>query len=173
MLRTEKLVLCGVLTALAAIFSYVEALIPFSFGVPGIKLGLANVAIVFALYSLGFRFALLINFMRILLVSFLFTNVTMALYSLAGACLSLVIMEGLRRIGRFSLIGVSAAGGVFHNIGQLLIAVWVVKTIGLFGYLPALIAAGTATGVLIGFITGHVLRILPSGGRGAAGVMKK
>lgn len=152
MLRTEKIVLCGILTALAAVFSYVEALIPFSFGVPGIKLGLANVVIVFALYSLGFRFALLINCLRILLVSALFANMTVALYSLAGACLSLAVMGALRRTNLFSIVGVSAAGGVFHNIGQLMIAVAVVKTVGLLGYLPVLIAAGAATGILIGII---------------------
>ncbi len=153
MLRTEKIVLCAVLTALAAVFSYVEALIPFSFGIPGIKLGLANVVIVFALYSLGFRFALLISCLRILLVSALFANMTMALYSLAGALLSLAVMGALQRTGLFSTIGVSAAGGVFHNIGQLIAAVLVVETVSLLGYLPVLIAAGTVTGILIGMIT--------------------
>ena len=163
MWQTKNIVLCGIITALAAVCSYVEALIPFSFGVPGIKLGLANVVIVFALFTMGFRWAVLISFLRIALVSSLFGNVTMALYSMAGALLSLAVMEALHRTGWFSIVGISAAGGVFHNIGQLLVAVFVVETPGLFGYLPVLIGAGTATGVVIGIITAtagaHVMRI--------------
>ena len=124
---TNKLGLSGVLTALAAIFSYVEALIPFSFGVPGIKLGLANVVIVFALYSIGPRFALLISVVRILVVSSLFGSPAIAMYSLAGALLSLAVMVPLQKTGKFSMIGVSMAGGVFHNIGQLVVAALVVE----------------------------------------------
>jgi heptaprenyl diphosphate synthase len=157
---TNKLALSGVLTALAAIFSYVEALIPFSFGVPGIKLGLANVVIVFALYSIGPRFALLISVVRILVVSSLFGSPAIAMYSLAGALLSLAVMVPLQKTGKFSMIGVSMAGGVFHNIGQLVVAAWVVETMQILYYFPVLLIAGMVTGILIGIIVTRVSRTI-------------
>ena len=157
---TNKLALSGVLTALAAIFSYVEALIPFSFGVPGIKLGLANVVIVFALYSIGPRFALLISVVRILVVSSLFGSPAIAMYSMAGALLSLAVMVPLQKTGKFSMIGVSMAGGVFHNIGQLVVAAWVVETMQILYYFPVLLIAGMVTGILIGIIVTRVSRTI-------------
>ena len=157
---TNKLALSGVLTALAAIFSYVEALIPFSFGVPGIKLGLANVVSVFALYSIGPRFALLISVVRILVVSSLFGSPAIAMYSLAGALLSLAVMVPLQKTGKFSMIGVSMAGGVFHNIGQLVVAAWVVETMQILYYFPVLLIAGMVTGILIGIIVTRVSRTI-------------
>lgn len=157
---TNKLALSGVLTALAAIFSYVEALIPFSFGVPGIKLGLANVVIVFALYSIGPRFALLISVVRILVVSSLFGSPAIAMYSLAGALLSLAVMVPLQKTGKFSMIGVSMAGGVFHNIGQLVVAALVVETMQILYYFPVLLIAGMITGILIGIIVTRVSRTI-------------
>lgn len=157
---SNKLALSGVLTALAAIFSYVEALIPFSFGVPGIKLGLANVVIVFALYSIGPRFALLISVVRILVVSSLFGSPAIAMYSMAGALLSLAVMVPLQKTGKFSMIGVSMAGGVFHNIGQLVVAALVVETMQILYYFPVLLIAGMVTGILIGIIVTRVSRTI-------------
>lgn len=147
------MVLCGVLVALAAIFSYVEALIPISIGIPGVKLGFANIVVVFALYKIDFKSALAISFVRILIMSALFGNPTMALYSLAGGMLSLVMMQILKITGFFSIIGVSMAGGVFHNVGQVCMAVLVMETIGLFSYLAPLIIIGMITGIFIGFVT--------------------
>ena len=118
----KKSVYFGVFTALALIVSYVEALIPFSFGVPGIKLGLANIVVVAALYMWGGTTALLLSVVRILLSGFLFGNMFAILYSLAGALLSLSVMALLKKSGRFSVTGVSIAGGVFHNIGQMMAA---------------------------------------------------
>lgn len=158
-LSTNKIALCGVLTSLAAIFSYVEAIIPFNFGVPGIKLGLANVVIVFALYTLGVSYAVLISIVRIIIVSSLFSSPAVAMYSLAGALLSLFCMALLKKTGKFSTIGVSMAGGVFHNLGQLAVAAAVVETLQLLYYLPVLIVAGMITGILIGII---VVRAMPA-----------
>lgn len=158
-LSTNKIALCGVLTSLAAIFSYVEAIIPFNFGVPGIKLGLANVVIVFALYTLGTSYAVIISIVRIIIVSSLFSSPAVALYSLAGALLSLVCMALLKKTGKFSTVGVSMAGGVFHNLGQLAVAAAVVETLQLLYYLPVLIVAGMITGILIGII---VVRAMPA-----------
>lgn len=148
----------GVFTALALILSYVETLIPISFGVPGIKLGLANLVIVIVLFIYGGKEALLLSVTRILLSGFLFGNLSMILYSLAGGVLSLVIMALLRRIGGFSVQGVSIAGGVFHNIGQLLLAMIIVETYQVGYYFPVLLVSGLVTGLLIGIVSSEVLK---------------
>ena len=148
----------GVFTALALILSYVETLIPISFGVPGIKLGLANLVIVVVLYTYGGREALLLSVTRILLSGFLFGSLSMIFYSLAGGVLSLAVMVFLRRLGGFSVQGISMAGGVFHNIGQLLLAVVVVETYQVGYYVPVLLISGLVTGMVIGVISGEVLK---------------
>lgn len=148
----------GVLTALALIFSYVETLIPVSFGVPGIKLGLANLVTVIVLYKTGWREALLLQVVRILLAGFLFGNLFSILYSLAGGILSLTVMALLARTGRLGVPGVSVAGGVSHNTGQLLVAMAVVETYRVGYYLPVLLIAGVATGCVIGIVSGEVLK---------------
>ncbi|MCI8630889.1 MAG: Gx transporter family protein [Firmicutes bacterium] len=157
-MRTEKLVLCSILVALSAIFSYVEAIIPIPLGIPGIKLGLANVVTVFALYRLGFGSAVIISAVRIIIVSSLFGNPAMVLYSFAGAGLSLAVMILLKCTNAFSIIGVSMAGGVFHNAGQVAMAVIVMETAGLFSYLSALIPVGMFTGVFIGIVSDKAIR---------------
>ncbi|MDO4599203.1 MAG: Gx transporter family protein [[Ruminococcus] gnavus] len=148
----------GVFTALALILSYVETLIPISFGVPGIKLGLANLVIVVVLYTYGGREALLLSVTRILLSGFLFGSLSMIFYSLAGGVLSLAVMVFLRRLGGFSVQGISMAGGVFHNIGQLLLAMVVVETYQVGYYVPVLLISGLVTGMVIGVISGEVLK---------------
>lgn len=148
----------GVFAALALILSYVETLIPISFGVPGIKLGLANLVIVIVLYTYGGREALLLSVTRILLSGFLFGSLSMIFYSLAGGVLSLAVMVFLRRLGGFSVQGISMAGGVFHNIGQLLLAMVVVETYQVGYYVPVLLLSGLVTGMVIGVISGEVLK---------------
>lgn len=147
-------------TALALIFSYVETLIPVSFGIPGIKLGLANLIIVIALYRLKLKEAYLLSVTRVLLSGFIFGNYFSILYSLAGAFLSLSVMALLKRDGGFSVIGVSIAGGVSHNIGQLMVAVLVVETYQVTYYLPVLLIAGLLTGGLIGIVSSETLKRL-------------
>lgn len=148
----KKVACCAMLTALAMIFGYVEALIPFSFGIPGIKLGLANVVIVVALYLLPVHLVLLIQLARIMLVSFLFGNMSLLLYSLAGGILSFLVMCLLKHAKGFSITGVSMAGGVSHNIGQLFVAMTVVHNFNLMFYLPVLLTAGLVTGCLNGVL---------------------
>ncbi|MBC5687870.1 Gx transporter family protein [Mediterraneibacter sp. NSJ-55] len=148
----------GVFTALALIFSYVETLIPIQFGIPGVKLGLANLIIVIMLYKGTVREAFLLSIVRILLSGFLFGNLFSIVYSLAGGVCSLLVMYILKKRGTFSVIGVSIAGGVFHNIGQLSIAMAVVETVAIGYYLPALLAAGALTGALIGVVSDAVLK---------------
>lgn len=146
------------LAALSAIFSYVEVLIPIPLGVPGIKLGLANIVIVFALYKIDFGSAILISIVRIIIVSALFANPMMAMYSLAGTMLSLIVMYLLKKVEIFSITGVSMAGGVFHNVGQVSVAALVVETVGLFSYLTILIPVGMITGAVIGVVSDKAIR---------------
>ena len=148
----------GVFTALALILSYVEMLIPVSFGIPGAKLGLANLIIVVMLYKTDWKEALLLSVVRIVLAGFIFGNMFSILYSLAGGVLSLAVMAGLKRTGSFGVAGVSVAGGVSHNVGQLLAAAWVTGTAGVFSYLPVLLAAGSLAGVAVGAAAGMVIR---------------
>lgn len=154
--NTQHLAQLGLLTALALTAGYIELLIPVPIGIPGVKLGLANLMIVWALYALGPADALAINGIRILLSGFLFGNLSMILYSLAGAALSFVCMYGAKKSGRFSMTGVSIIGGVTHNAGQLLTAMLVLETKSLFYYGPVLLAAGLITGMLIGIVAGEV-----------------
>lgn len=149
---TGAIALGGMLTALALIFSYVEMLIPFSIGAPGIKLGLANTVIVYALYKLGDRYAFSVNICRILLSGLLFGSVFSTLYALSGGLLSFGVMAALKKWGIFSEAGVSMGGGVAHNFGQLLVAVFVVKTPQVMAYFPVLVFSGIAAGTLNGII---------------------
>ena len=150
----------GVFTALALIFSYLESLIPIRFGIPGIKLGLANLLTVILLYKRNAREALLLSVVRVILSGFLFGNLFSIVYSLAGGILSLFVMAVLKGTGRFSVMEVSAAGGVFHNMGQLLVAMAAVETYRVGYYFPVLLIAGVVTGLLIGTVAEQVLKRL-------------
>lgn len=150
----------GVFTALALIFSYVETLIPVIVGIPGIKPGFANLVIVIVLYKMDMKTAALLSIVRVLLAGFLFGNLFSILYSLAGAMLSLFVMAFLRKTGWFSLIGVSIAGGVCHNIGQLAVAAIVVETFSVTYYIPFLLLAGMVTGMVTGFMADKMLKHL-------------
>ena len=150
--------MAAVLTALAMIFSYIEMLFPFSFGVPGIKLGLANVVTVVALYTLGTGCAFSVNMLRVMLSGLLFGNVFAILYSLAGALVSFAAMTLLKKTNLFSITGVSMAGGVFHNLGQIIVAALIVENAKLFYYFPALLFAGMTTGILMGIIAYSVCK---------------
>lgn len=154
--KTQHLAQLGLLTSLALIAGYIELLIPIPVGIPGVKPGLANLMIVWALYAMGPLEALAVNGMRILLSGFLFGNLSMILYSLAGAFSSFVCMYLAKKSSRFSMIGVSIIGGVTHNAGQLLTAMMVLETKSLIYYGPVLLAAGLITGFLIGVLTEEV-----------------
>ena len=156
----SKVAYFGVFTTLALIFSYVETLIPIQFGIPGVKLGLANLIIVIALYRMKLSEAYLLSIVRVLLAGFIFGNYFSIIYSLAGGLLSLTVMALLRKKGGFSVIGVSIAGGVFHNIGQLIIASVIVEPFSVMYYVPVLLIAGLVTGLLIGIASDGMLKRL-------------
>lgn len=150
----------GVFTALALIFSYVETLIPVNFGIPGVKLGLANLIIVVALYKMRLSEAYLLSVVRVLLAGFIFGNYFSIIYSLAGGLLSLTVMALLKKWGGFSVQGISIAGGVFHNVGQLIVAAVVVETFSVTYYFPVLLVAGLLTGLVIGIVAELMLKRL-------------
>ena len=150
----------GVFTALALIFSYVETLIPFNFGIPGVKLGLANLIVVIALYKMKLSETYLLSVVRVLLNGFIFGNYFCIIYSLAGGILSLSVMALLKKKGGFSILGISMAGGVMHNIGQLLIAMLIVETFSVVYYVPVLLISGLLTGFAIGVVSGEMLKRL-------------
>lgn len=150
----------GVFTALALIFSYVEAMIPINFGIPGVKLGLANLIVVIMLYKGDWKDALFIAVARIVLSGFIFGNLFSILYSLAGGLLSLLVMILLKKTNVFSIAGVSIGGGAAHNVGQLLVAMFVVQTYQVGYYLPVLLIAGVLTGALIGIVALEVVKRL-------------
>lgn len=150
----------GVFTALALIFSYVETLIPISVGIPGVKLGLANLVVVIVLYKLDAQTAYLLSIVRVVLAGFIFGNLFSILYSLAGGLFSLTAMTILKKSGKFSLIGVSIAGGVFHNVGQLIVAALVLESLSVAYYFSVLLISGVVTGMLIGVISGEMLKRL-------------
>lgn len=160
-LRTKKLALSAILAALAMILSYVEAMVPMPVPIPGIKLGLANLVILLAIYRLGFKYALAINCIRIFVTGLLFTGVFGILYSLAGGLLSLLVMYLLYRTGIFSMVGVSMAGGVAHNLGQLLTACLIMSNIRLMSYFAVLLFAGMGSGILMGIAAWLVCQRLP------------
>lgn len=148
----------GVFTALALIFSYVETLIPIHIGIPGVKLGLANLIVVIALYRMGLREAYVLSVVRVILAGFLFGNLFAILYSLAGGLLSLTVMVFLKKTEKFSVLGVSMAGAVFHNIGQLIMAAIVLESLSITYYLPVLMISGIVTGLLIGIVANEMLK---------------
>ena len=156
----KKVSLYGILVSLAFIASYIEVLIPFNFHIPGMKLGLANIAVLVALYTGGAKAGITVSIIRIILVGLTFGNPYSAIYGLSGGVLSLVGMIFLKRTDFFGMVGVSMAGGVVHNLGQLLCAMILLKLPAVFTYLSYLILVGTVTGALIGIIDEEVLKRL-------------
>lgn len=154
----NKVAVFGVFTSLALILSYVELLIPINFGIPGMKLGLANLLVVILLYKGCPRDALLLSVIRILLSGLIFGNMFSIFYSLGGGLLSLAVMVFLKKTGQFTVAGISIGGGASHNVGQLLVAMFIVQTYQVGYYLPVLLIAGVITGAVIGILSAEVLK---------------
>ena len=160
-MKTKTVALTGLLIALALILSYLESLVPLSFAIPGIKLGLPNLVIVFALYRLKPPVAAAISLLRVALVALLFGSALSLAYSAAGAVRSLAVMLLLRRTGRFGCAGVSVTGAVAHNLGQILTAALLLETPSLAWYFPALCLSGTVAGVVIGLLAALLVKRIP------------
>jgi len=151
-MSSKKIAYCGLLTTVALLLSYVERMFAIPMIVPGMKLGLANVAVLIALYILDNKTAFSISILRILISALLFTGFASFLYSASGALLSFTVMAFCKKTNIFSMIAVSILGGISHNIGQITIACVIVENIGLFYYMPFLIILGIATGFITGIV---------------------
>lgn len=160
-MKSKKIAYYGLCIALAFVLSYVESLFPTFIAVPGVKLGLTNLVVLIALVRIGKKDAFFINMIRILLVGFTFGTAFSLLYSFAGGILSFLVMMLFYGKNRFSVIGVSVAGGVAHNVGQILVAMVVLESNALLYYLPVLILSGTLAGVVVGILCGEVVKRLP------------
>lgn len=156
-LDTKKMVTLASLIAIAMILSYVEHLVPAFVAVPGVKMGLSNIATVFALYTLGWPFSICVSVVRVFLSGLLFGNLFSLIYSLSGAFLALAVMILLKRIDKFSTVGVSVAGGVMHNVGQIIAACIVMNSAAISLYVIPLIISGTLAGIVIGLLSGILI----------------
>lgn len=157
----RRVALTGMMASLALIFSYVEVLFPFNAGIPGVKLGLANLVPLIILYRLDARYAFAANLIRVILAGLLFSGLFAALYSLAGSLASFLVMYLLKKTRLFSVIGVSTAGGVFHNLGQLTVAMLAVSGPQLIHYMPVLIISGMIAGIIVGIGASILLDKIP------------
>lgn len=155
----------GLLSTLSLIFSYVESLIPFLNSMPAIKMGLSNIVVLYALYVISAPAAFILMIMRVLLSAFLFQGAFSILYGLAGGLLSLIVMSLLKKTYAFSIMAVSIAGGVSHNIGQFITAVLILNFESMVAYLPILIISGLIAGLLIGIITTKIINIIKKRGK--------
>lgn len=163
-MKNKNVAFCGVFTALAMIFSYIEALLPISLGVPGAKPGFANIAVLIVLYIAGAKAAFAVDVLRIVLTGMLFGNMASFIFSISGGLLSVLIMIFLKSTNRFSIAGISVAGGVSHNIGQIIAAAAVTKTPGIAYYLPVLLVTGVIAGIINGIVAGIVKKCLHKSG---------
>lgn len=157
-MHTEKVAKMGLILALGMILSYVEVLIPIAPTMPGVKIGLSNALVLLLLYSYGVGYAVIYQVTRIVLTAILFGNVFSAVYSLAGATLSLAVMLLIKRCQWLDIPGVSMLGGVFHNVGQLIVAYFFVRNVAVAWYLPVLLVAGAISGYLIGLLSELILK---------------
>ena len=151
-INTQKIAVCALLTAIALIFSYIESMLPIPFPVPGMRLGFANIAIIAVLYLYGFKEALTVNVIRIILASLLFGNINSFFFSIAGGLASLCVMYLLKKTGKFSVIAVSGVGGVVHNIAQIFISIWVLGSPAIGYLMPIFIILGVVTGIICGIV---------------------
>lgn len=159
--KTKKIAILGVLTSVALVLSYLEAIIPPIYSaVPGIKVGLPNIVIILILYRFGFKQAISVSLMRVFIVALLFGNAMTLAYSLSGAILSLLAMVLVRRIDKFSQVGVSIIGGVMHNLGQVLVAIVLLHSTLIGYYMLILTFTGTLAGVVVGIAGSLLIRRL-------------
>lgn len=157
-MKSKKVATYGLLVALAFILSYIESLFPLPVPVPGIKLGLANLIVLTALYTMGVKEAFVLSVIRILLVGFTFGGPSKMIYSMAGGLLSWLLMSLLKDRKLFSQVGVSIVGGISHNIGQIIVAMIIVENVNMIYYLPILLVFGVFTGAMVGILGSLIIK---------------
>ena len=159
-MKTKRVAFLGLAISLAMVLSFVESQIPALVAIPGIKVGLPNLVIVFLLYKVGWKEAVIVSIVRTFLVSVLFGNMQTFTFSVIGAAVSLICMILLKKLNWFSCIAVSITGGVFHNVGQIIAACIWTQTEEVVLYLPVLLVSGTVAGAVIGLIAGMLVKRL-------------
>jgi heptaprenyl diphosphate synthase len=159
-MKIKRITVIGISVSLAMILSYLESMIPSFVPVPGIKIGLSNLIIVILLYSGGTVDAFLTDIIRIILSSVLFGSPLSFLFSISGGLLSFFVMWLLKKTGILSVLSISAAGGVCHNTGQLVMAIIILKSPALYYYLPPLLMGGLLTGLFNGIVSAELVRYL-------------
>lgn len=157
-MKIKKVTFLAIFVALSMMLSFVESQVPPLTAIPGVKMGLANIAVVFTLYRFGFKEAAGVSILRVLLMSLIFGNALSLAYGLCGAVFSLISMALLKRFTAFSSISVSVVGGVLHNLGQIIVAYFVTDTAELIYYLPVLVISGTLAGIVIGVVAGIIVK---------------
>ena len=156
----KSLTVTALFASLSLVFGYIEHLLPFDLGIPGVKLGLANLIIVIMMYTFSVRQSFLVLLIRIFLSAMLFGNIFSLWYSLAGGILSFLTMLLLKKLGGFSSVGVSIGGGVAHNVGQLTVALLLLESPAIAFYLPVLLVSGAVTGAVIGLTATPIIKRL-------------
>ena len=141
--------------------SYIESRIPAFVAIPGIKVGLANIAVIFTLYKFGIKEAITVSVIRVLLVSMLFGSPVSLIYSISGAILSLITMIILKKLTPLTSVAVSVSGGVMHNIGQIAAASFMLSTNVVVYYLPFLLLSGTIAGIVVGIVSALLIKRVP------------
>ena len=159
-MNVKKMTTLSLIISVAMILSYIESLIPAFVAIPGVKVGLSNIATVFALYTLGAPYAIAVSVIRVLLSSLLFGSVASMIYSISGAVFALGVMIALKHIKLFSEIGVSIAGGVMHNVGQVVAAALIMNNGAIAYYIAPLIVSGIVAGIAIGVVSGILINRL-------------
>ncbi|MBP1754603.1 MAG: putative rane protein [Firmicutes bacterium] len=159
-MKSKKVATYGILIALAFIFSYIESLFPVSNAIPGIKLGLANLVVIVALYKMGVKEAFVLSILRIILVGFTFGNPSTMMFSLVGGLLSWFLMVIFQKTKLFSMVGISIIGGIAHNIGQIVVSIFVVENVDIIYYLPFLLVSGVIMGALVGILAAIIIKRL-------------
>ena len=163
--RAQQVALSGLLTSLMLVFGLIERQFPLTAAIPGVKLGLANSVLLYSLYMLGIRQSFILMLLKALMSWLIYTNMNAMFYSLGGGLMSLLAMIALSRVSGISIIGVSALGAVFFNVGQILVAVVMLHTPQLIvTYLPILMVSGVVTGVLTGVVAKMVMKHLKAMG---------
>ncbi len=160
-MKNKSIATVSIVTAVALVLGYIESLIPSPIPIPGVKLGFSNIAILFTLYKLGKKEALLVLILKVLVSCLLFSGFQAFWYSLFGGLFSLFAMISLKRTNRLSIVGVSLSGGTMHNVGQLLAAGIILKTTSVIYYLPVLLVSGAITGIITGLITKELIKKIP------------
>ena len=159
-MKTKKVAFLSMCIALSMILSYFESLIPPLVAVPGVKIGLPNLVMVFMLYKIGWKETAIVSIIRVILVGILFGTPLSMIYSLAGATLSLIGMILMKKTNLFAPVTVSVVGGILHNVGQIATACFVMDTAQIAYYLPVLLITGTVAGIIIGYVAALILKRL-------------